>query len=156
MSLDLLNLLPPERVRVALPGAAKDDVLREMVALASGASAVVDTEGLLRDVLAREEVISTGVGQGLALPHARTEAVRETVAAFATLDRGVDYDALDGEPVRLVLLLAGPQGEHGRHLRLLSRISRVMSGAGTRQRLLAARTPRDVLDVIAAAESDLK
>ena len=155
MADDLLHLLPPERIRVALAAPTKADVLREMAALASGADAVTDAESLLRDVEAREAVISTGVGQGLALPHARTTAVSETVVAFATLAEPVDYDALDGAPVRLVLLLAGPESERSRHLRLLSRVSRVMADDETRQRLLAAATPHEVLEVIAEAEAAL-
>lgn len=126
-----------------------------MAALAATSSAVTSARQLLADVEAREARMSTGVGQGLALPHARTNAVRETVAAFATLATPVDYDALDGDPVRLVLLMAGPEAERSGHVRLLSRVSRLMSAPNVREGLLAARTAEAVLDTFRDAEASL-
>ena len=152
----LSTLLTPQRVRVGLDASSKSDVLRAMVSLAARSSEVRDWRKLLADVQAREALISTGVGQGLALPHARTDAVTETVAAFATLAEPVDYASLDGAPVRMVLLIAGPEHQKTQHLRLLSRASRVMADPDTRQRLLDAPSSDSVLDVLADAEDDLR
>lgn len=151
----LSSLLSPERIRVGLRVDSKDDVLREMVRLVENDSVVLDPVALLRAVQSREALISTGVGQGLGLPHARTSAVSGTVLAFATLEEPVDYDALDGRPVQMVVLLAGPERERGEHVRLLSRISRVVADATIRNRLLKAESVGGVLDAIADAETSL-
>ena len=151
----LLTLLDTSRIAVSLDAPTKPDVLHALSGLAATSSAVTDPEMLLEDITAREALISTGVGQGIALPHARTSAVTETVAAFATLAEPVEYDALDGEPVRLVLLIAGPDSERHHHVRLLSRVSRVLSDAETRDRLGASTGAADVLSAFADAEARL-
>ena len=153
--LALADLLAPERIGVCLRTAGKADAIARLVALISGAEAVVDVARLGADVRAREAQMSTGVGEGLALPHARTPAVTATVAAFATLDPAVGFDALDGKPVRLAFLLAGPEADRGRHLRLLSRVSRLMSAPALRERLYAASAPGEVLEAIRDAEAAL-
>lgn len=153
--LSLADLLASDRVGVCLEAADKADVLDRLLALVATAEAVVDPDRLGADVRAREAQMSTGVGQGLALPHARTSAVSETVAAFATIDPPVDFDSLDGEPVRLAFLLAGPEADRARHLRLLSRVSRLMSDPALRQRLYDASEPADVLNAIRDAEAAL-
>ena len=150
----LSSLLAPERVRVGLVAATKADVLRAVVALAATSPAVCDAARLLADVEAREATLSTGVGDGLALPHARSPALTETLAAMVTLAAPVPFDALDGAPVRLVLLLAGPDGDPGAHVRLLSRVSRLLSRASVRDRLLAATDPADFCAALADAEEE--
>ncbi len=154
--LTLSSLLPPERVQVGLDAETREQVFDALVALACTSPAVDDAAQLRDAVDEREHRMSTGVGQGLALPHARTSAVTETIAAFATLARPIPYDALDGAPVRLVLLLAGPEGERGRHVRILSRVSLVMSDDGVRQRLAEARSQDEVLGEIREAEAHLR
>ena len=151
----LSSLLAPARVHVGLAAATKGDVLRAVVGLAATSPAVRDAVRLLADVEAREATLSTGVGDGLALPHARSAAVTDTVAAMATLAAPVAFDALDGAPVRLVLLLAGPDGDPGAHVRLLSRVSRLLSRAGVRDRLLAATDAADFCAALADAEAAL-
>ena len=151
----LTDLLTPDRVRVQWAAATKGEVLDRMVALVASAPAVRDAARLGADVVAREAQMSTGVGGGLALPHARTPAVERTVAAFATLAAPVEYDALDGRPVRLVLLLAGPEGDRGRHVRLLARVSLLLADPAVRDRLLAAPSAAAALDAIREAEAAL-
>jgi PTS system fructose-specific IIA component len=150
--LSVSALLAPGRVRVGLPGATKEDVIEGVVGLLAGAPAVTDLRRVRADVFGREALMSTGVGKGLALPHARTGAVTETVAAFAVTAAPMDYGAFDGEPVRLVLLLLGPEAERGTHVRLLSRISRLMSDDAFRARLVTAPTSQAVLDAFREAE----
>ncbi|MFN3596783.1 MAG: PTS sugar transporter subunit IIA [Rubricoccaceae bacterium] len=154
-SRSLASVLAPARVRVGLHAADKDDLLRAMVALVDDAPAVRDAARLLEDVRARETLMSTGVGHGLALPHARTPAVVETVAAFATLAEPVAYDALDGEPVRLVLLLAGPEADRRDHVRLLGRVSRLLASADMLAALAAAPDADAVYALFREAEGNL-
>ncbi len=136
---------------MGLVAASKMDLLQQMVALVTDDRA----DDVLEAVLTRERVISTGVGQGFALPHARTSAVGDTRASLAILADPVDYDALDEMPVRIVLLMAGPEAARGTHLRLLSRISRVMADSGMRQGLLDAESVPEVLRTLADAEARL-
>jgi PTS system fructose-specific IIA component len=149
------SLLSPERVKVGLEGTDKGEIIDAVVALLDGAAGVGDLQRVREDVERREMLMSTGVGKGLALPHARSTGVSSTVAAFATTARPVDYDAFDDQPVRLVLLLVGPDAERGTHVRLLSRVSRMMSDDAFRERLLSAPDADAVLDAFARAEEEL-
>lgn len=151
-ALSVTALLAPERVRVGLAGATKAEVIGGVVGLLDGSPSITDLARVRADVLGREALMSTGVGQGLALPHARTTAVTDTVAAFAVTAGPVDYGAFDGAPVRLVLLLVGPEAERGQHVRLLSRISRLMSDDAFRARLVAAPSADAVLAAFREAE----
>lgn len=151
----LATLLASSRIRVGLHTTSKSAVLADLVDLAATSEAVRDADRLLEAIEAREARLSTGVGQGIAFPHARTGAVTETVVVFATLAEPVDFESLDGEPVRLVLLLAGPEREPKGHLRLLSRASRLFSDPAIRERLLEAGAPDEVLEVFTEAETAL-
>ncbi|HLT48207.1 MAG TPA: PTS sugar transporter subunit IIA [Rubricoccaceae bacterium] len=154
-ALSVASLLAPERVQVGLPAQSKEAVIEAVIEQLGGAPAVRDL-GRVRDaVFAREAVMSTGVGKGLALPHARTDAVSDTVAAFAVTAGPVDYGALDGQPVRLVFLLVGPEGERSTHVRLLSRISRLMNRDAFRARLLQARDAEAVLAAFREGEEEI-
>jgi PTS system fructose-specific IIA component len=153
-SLSIAHLLTPETVRVKMPGGTKDDVLNAVIDLLEGAEGVVDLAQVRRDVFAREQQMSTGVGMGLALPHARTSAVADTVAAFATTADGVPFAAHDGQPVSMIFLLVGLEGERSRHIRLLGRISRLMNRDAFRQRLLAATTSAEALTLFRDADAE--
>ena len=148
-------LLAPERIQVGLSEHGKEAVIGAVVDLLASAPEVVDLARVSADVFEREAVMSTGVGKGLALPHARTSGVTGTVAAFAVTAHPVDYGALDGQPVRLVFLLAGPDTEHGTHIRLLSRISRLMNDDAFRTRLTEATDSEAVLACFQEAEDHL-
>ena len=131
----LAELLHPDRVGVALPVDTKGAALEAALDRVAVCPEVRDADRLAADVRAREAVLSTGVGQGLALPHARTPAVGATVATLCTLAAPVDWGAIDGEPVDLVLLFAGPENERAGHVKLLAHVSRVLSGPEARRRL---------------------
>jgi fructose PTS system EIIA component len=148
-------LLDPTRIRVGLPERSKVTVIDAVVDFLAGAPEVIDLDRVRADVFEREAVMSTGVGKGLALPHARTPAVRNTVAAFAVTAHPVDYGALDGHPVRLVFLLAGPDTQRGTHVRLLSRLSRLMNNDAFRAELLNAEDAQAILACFEAAEARL-
>jgi len=155
-TLSLAELLRPEAVRVGLPGASKQEALDALIALLIPAPEVEDLAQVRADVLAREEQMSTGVGKGLALPHARSAAVTETVAAFAVTEQPIAYGAIDGKPVRLLFLLVGPEEARSRHIKLLSRISRLMNRDAFRESLLAANSSEDVFELFRSAEAELE
>ncbi|MEM0963816.1 MAG: PTS sugar transporter subunit IIA [Bacteroidota bacterium] len=147
-----VDLLAPERIAVCVEAASRMDVIAGCAQRISASDPAIDAEQLVADLQAREATLSTGVGDGIAIPHARTPAVTRTTAAVATLQTAVDWDAIDGAPVDLVVVFAGPKGDRAAHIRLLAQISRVLSTSGVRQQLAAARTEAEVLDALAAAE----
>ena len=147
------SLLPAEHVLVGLDAATKEDVVRALVRAVAASDAVADADRLEGDVLAREAQMSTGVGHGVALPHARSGAATATVAALATLRRPVDFASFDGEPVEIAVLLAGPEAERGGHVRLLSRLSILLSDGALRGRLREARTPAEAAAALRDAEA---
>lgn len=148
-------LLTEENVRLGVEASDKTALIRTLVA----ALAVDPDEDLGRvteAVLEREAVLSTGVGYGVALPHAKTGAVDETRVLFAITASPIEYDAFDGEPVRLVFLVIGPTRSSRLHIQILGRISRILNNEQVRTRLIEAETASDVIAVIESAEAKLK
>lgn len=155
-TLSITELLRPELIRLGLGGSSKEEVVDATIDILDGASEVLNLDEARADVWAREEQMSTGVGNSLALPHARSGAVRGTVLAFATTAEPIEFGSIDGEPVRLVFLMLGPKAAVDRHVRLLGRISRIMARPAVRQRLLDAGDPEEVLRVLVEAEDALE
>ena len=149
----LTDLLDSERVRVPLASVQKDQLLRELVDLVMGPGQESRSDEVLRAVLEREQVLSTGIGGGVAIPHAKTDAVSTLRIAAGRTASGVDFDALDGEPVRICFLLVGPEAEAGAHVKALSRIARVVRRESVRERLTGATTVDEFLRVLDQAEA---
>jgi mannitol/fructose-specific phosphotransferase system IIA component (Ntr-type) len=103
-------------------------------------------------IVDRERLMSTGIGNGVALPHGKSDVVDESIAAVATLASPIDYDSLDDKPVSIIILLVGPEGSVGLHLRLLSRISRMVGSEQFRSSLLTAKSAADVLALFSGNE----
>ncbi len=155
MDTQLANLLTPETVLVGLQAASKLEALDTLIDLVGAHPAVVDLDMVKQDVLDRESIMSTGVGQGLALPHAKTSGVTETIAAFAIAKNPVDYGAIDQQPVRLLFLLLGPEDARSQHIKTLSRISRLMNRAHIRNALMEAADASEVLEILDGGEMEL-
>lgn len=149
------HFLTPQTVRVGLPGETKEEVLDNLIGLLEGQTQVRDLEEVRQAVLNREAVMSTGVGKRLALPHAKTSAVTGTVAAFATTAVPIDFGAIDNQPVTLLFLLVGTEEAKSQHIKLLSRVSRLMNRDAFRERLLTAGAPEEVLQLFEEGESEL-
>ncbi len=146
------ELLTPAAIRVALPGQTKEEVIAALLDVLQGHPAIEDLDAVRQAIWAREEIMSTGVGKGLGLPHAKTPAVRRAVAAFAVTKQPVDFGAIDDQPVRLLFLLVGTEEAKSEHIRILSRVSRLMNREALRQRLLEASTPEAVVALFREAE----
>lgn len=154
-SLLIIPLLTPNRVCVGLHGHTKDDIIDALVDVLGGEAMVTDLEAVRRSVFAREQIMSTGVGKGLALPHAKTDGVSAMVAVLAITENDIDFEALDHQPVRIVFLLAGTKAAKAEHVRVLSRISRLINDDSFREHLLEARDAAHALEMIEAAERAL-
>lgn len=149
----LSDLLTPERVRVPLRGDSKEALLEELVGVLGEAGAIRDPDDVLRAVRERERVLSTGVGSGVAIPHGKSEAAPGLAMAAGLTAAPVEFDALDGGPVRLLFLLVGPDSAAGEHVKALSRISRLVRRDAFRERLAAAATPEEFVAIVAEAEA---
>lgn len=153
--LEIHDLLSPETVQVGLPGSTKEEVLEHVIELLDGHPAVRDLQDVREAVLARERMMSTGVGKGLALPHAKTPSARESVAAFAITREPIDFGSIDSTPVRLIFLLVGTEAAKSEHIKILSRVSRLMNRERFRDRLLNVKEEKEVLAIFESGESDL-
>ena len=147
--IDLKDHLDPARVR-DLVAKTKDAALEEMVGMVCTSDAVTDRAALLSAVRERERVLSTGIGLGIAIPHAKIPGVSRFVVAVGRQPSGIDFDAIDGRPVTLVVLIAGPQDAQDRYLRLLARLSGRLKQDDVRKKILAAKTPDEIVGILSA------
>lgn len=148
----LSELLTRDRVVLPLVAHDKSGVIAELTR-----RLVDQAGGGYQDVLAavqdREAVLSTGIGFGVAIPHARAPGVRELCMVCGVSRNSIPFDAIDGEPVRLFFLIVGPESSAGLHVKLLSRIARLVRREGVRQRLVEAKTADEFYDVLVDAEA---
>jgi mannitol/fructose-specific phosphotransferase system IIA component (Ntr-type) len=148
----LTDLLTIERIKIPLVSRTKDDVLRELVNLIANGRDDHQRNELLRAVREREAVLSTGIGNGVAIPHGKSALVPDLRMAVGTIHEPVEFDALDGQPVHLVFLLIGPESAAGPHIKALSRIARLIRNDDVRKSLLAAESPQQFLETLRLAE----
>lgn len=135
-----------------LKGSTKEELINELINLFKGDKNVNDIEGVRKAVLEREKIMSTGVGKGFAIPHAKTDSVNEIIAGFGKLKTPVDFNSLDKEPVNLIMLLVAKESQVGPHIKLLSRISRMVNNDEFRAALLNAETESEILSVFEEEE----
>lgn len=147
----LTELLTPIRIRVPLQARDKEGVLRELVDLLLDGDGV-RVDRVLGAVMERERQFPTGIGYGVAVPHGKTAALDTLRVVAGTTTVPVPYETIDGEPVRLFFLLAGPDSLSGQHVKVLSRISRLVRREPIRHRLLTATTPQEFYRALCAAE----
>ena len=141
---------------IALNGAAqsKQEVIHKMVDLMEATGKLADRETYEKAVFAREEEGTTGIGEGIAIPHAKTDAVKAPGLAAMVLKDGVDYASLDGQPVHLIFLIAAPNTEDNVHLDVLARLSTLLMDDDFRKSLLNASTKAEFLQAVDRAEQE--
>ncbi len=149
----ITDILSEQAIRTDLPGNSKEEVINAMIDLAATQKVVQDKERMRAAIFERERIMSTGVGSGFAIPHGKTDAVSDIVAAFAVTAQPIDYQSLDDQPVRLVFLLVGRDNMVGPHIKLLSRISRLMNKEDFRNTLLQAKTSAEILEAFRQEEA---
>jgi PTS system nitrogen regulatory IIA component len=146
--LKVLDFLDTSAVVVDLVATTKKGVLEELVALLARTGKVKDAKATVDILLEREKLGSTGIGQGIAIPHAKTDQTEQVTAAFGLSRRGVQFDALDGEPAYIFFLLVAPPDAAGLHLKALARISRLLKDKFFRQSLRDVKDASEVLKII--------
>lgn len=144
----LLDFLDPSAICLDLKSPAKKEALHELCQLLHSGSKINDAPAVVEALMAREKMGSTGIGQGVAIPHGKATAAEKLVAALGLSRRGVDFESLDGEPVHVIFMLVSPQNGGADHLKALARISSLLKDKFFRQALKDAKTVDDVLKVI--------
>jgi len=147
------DILTPERIKVPLVGATRREVVEELVDLLVGTGDLSDRDEVLAAVFSREQTRSTGIGSGLAMPHAKTSQVSDLIMAVGVCAEPVDFDSIDGVGVRFVVMLIGPEEMTPRHIRVLTRITSMMSFASVRGKLLEAESADALYEVICRHEA---
>jgi len=149
----LTDLLTIDRIKIPLNAGTKDDVLRELVQVI-GSHGVDEPDEVLRAVREREAVLSTGIGNGVAIPHGKSSQVPDLVMAAGRTAAPVEFDSLDGQPVQLLFMLIGPETAAGPHIKALSRISRLIRQDHVRQTLVNAKTAEEFYKALKEAEAN--
>jgi fructose-specific phosphotransferase system IIA component len=145
--MDIYGMLSPERIIMNLESGSKRDALIEIVNNLGKSEGVTDVEALKKAILEREEIMSTGVGLTIAVPHAKLSSVKSFTLGLARSDRGIDYDSLDGQPVRIIVTIAAPDNDQNTYLRVLAAVMHVLRNEDNRKSILAASSPDAVIQV---------
>lgn len=140
----ICDILSVNHIKGEIESTKKEEVIEELVNLLADDESVKDLDEIKKSVLEREEIMSTGVGKGFAIPHSKTSYVKGIVACFGKSSKSIEFNALDGEPVNLVFVLVGQDNMVGPHIKLLSRISRMMNKDEFREALLKATTSEEI------------
>ncbi len=151
----LIDILKPENIKVPLESLSKNDAIAELVNLLAKNGDVTDAKKVLDAVLERESTRTTGIGNGLAIPHGKCAATKDLVMAIGRAGTPIDFQAIDGRPVSLIWLLTSPPDKTGPHIHALARISRLMTIDKFRQSLGLAKTSQEVFDMIMKQDESL-
>lgn len=150
--MNIKDLMVKEAMIMDLQATDKKGAIDEMVQKMFDAGRISDIETYKEGILAREAQTSTGLGDGIAMPHAKNSAVKEATVLFAKSQKGVDYEALDGQPTYLFFMIAAPEGANDTHLQALAALSRLLIDADFVGKLKEANTPEEVQDLFQTAE----
>lgn len=147
-----MNKLPKkEQIKLELDGESKGDVIKELIELIDKSGNLTSVEEFHKDILAREKKGSTGMGKGVAIPHVRSHAVRETTLAFARAKEGVEFNSLDGDLAKLFFMIAVPKQGSQEYLNTLAHLSQQLRHDEFRKKLLTAETKEEVRTILKKA-----
>jgi PTS system nitrogen regulatory IIA component len=144
----ILDILKKDCIIPELRSQNKEGVLEELTGALSSFKAALNREALVEILLERERLGSTGIGDGIAIPHGKIQDLDELILSFGRSTRGIDFDSMDGRPTHLFFLLIAPENSAGIHLRALAKISRLLKSAHFRQRLMEAENREEIFQVI--------
>ncbi|MDP6418072.1 MAG: PTS sugar transporter subunit IIA [Candidatus Krumholzibacteria bacterium] len=148
----LCDYLDESRIFLGLEAGEKNALFAQALGQLEESDLVRDTGQVLRDLELREEIMSTGIGEGVAIPHAQSSGVLQMHLVFLRPSTPLDFDAVDGRPVDLIFLILGPEEQGSDHVKILARISRLIHGEPLRKKLREAGSPAEVLSAIRSHE----
>ena len=144
----IIELFDESTIKLDLQGGTKDEIIAEMIDVLDKGGVLADKEEYKKAIYAREEQSSTGLGFDMAIPHAKTAAVKTARVAFGKSEKGFDFEAEDGKPAHLIFMIAATDTDSNLHLQALATLSRNLIKAPFREKLLAATTPEEVMNVL--------
>lgn len=150
----ITELLKKQSIELGVKAASKEEAIDRLIALMDAGGRLNDRVGYKEGILARESLGSTAIGEGIAIPHAKVEAVKEPGLAAITVPEGVDYEAFDGSLSNLIFMIAAPAGGEDVHLEALSRLSTLLMNPGFKEALIHAGSKEEFLEVIDQAETE--
>ena len=146
--MSISDVLKQENIALCLEAVSKEEALEKLTELLYQNGKLNDKQAFLEDVLKREAVSTTGIGNGIAIPHGKSSSVKETTVAIGRLSRETEWESVDDQPVQLVVLLAvNDQDKNGVHVRLLSEMARKLASAENCRQLLEAKTAEEIITV---------
>src|SRR5256885_9013416 len=151
----LTEILKPQNIKIPLEARNKTDAIGELVKVLAASGDIADSKKVLDAVLERESTRTTGIGNGLAIPHGKCNGAKDLVMAIGKAGTPIDFQAIDGRPVTLIWLLTSPPDKTGPHIHALARISRLMTIDKFRQALANAKTSQEIYDAIVQQENAL-
>jgi fructose-specific phosphotransferase system IIA component len=150
----LTQVLQTNCVKVPVEGRDKEAVITELVDLLEASGALMDRDVALEAVLTRERIQSTGTGAGIAIPHGKCNAVKEVVMAIGIAREPIEFESIDGQPVKILFLLVSPADQTGPHIQALAAISKLMINEQFRHKLEQADCADDVYTLLSTPESE--
>jgi mannitol/fructose-specific phosphotransferase system IIA component (Ntr-type) len=143
----LSDYLPEKHITIGLKGTRKIEIIEELLKLMQQLDLVQDYETALNDILSREGYLSTGLENGLAIPHAKTKGMSELAMVFGISKNGVEFETLDGKPAHMIFLVLSPVDTSGPHIQALALISRNLKNAAVRSQIINASTEKEVAEI---------
>jgi fructose-specific phosphotransferase system IIA component len=148
MDMRLTDVLKEDLINISLSGDNRNDCIKELISRLDTTKAISNAEKIFQAVLEREKIMTTGVGNGIAIPHCKHPDSPEFAVCLGIQPKGVDFESIDKKSVKIIFLLVGPENNPGLHIKLLSRISRLMSNEDLRQQLLACKSDKEAFELI--------
>jgi len=148
----ITEFLDKKGIKIGLKASEKDDALKELVDVLAGVKEIGDKKTIVRALVERENLGSTGIGQGIAIPHGKTDRVKEIVAVLGISTRGVNFESLDGELVYIFFLIVAPKETAGPHLKALAQISRLLRDSFFCDLLKQCKSAEEVYELIQREE----
>ncbi len=146
--MNIAEVLKKERIDLKVSAQTKKEALEKLTELLDRSGALTDKAAFLGDVLRREEISTTGIGNGIAIPHGKSASVAETTVAIGRLENAVEWESVDDKPVKLVVLLAVSESDKGTsHVKLLSNMARKLASEKNCRRLLEAQNAEELIDI---------
>jgi fructose PTS system EIIBC or EIIC component len=149
----LTDILLSDYIKIPLDAKNRDEAIKNLIALLGEHEAIEDTDQAYKAVLDREKIMTTGVGNGIAIPHCKDSSCPNFAVAMGVHAKGLDFESIDKKNVRIVFLLVGPENNPGLHIKLLSRISRLMSNEDLREEILDCKTAEEALNLLQEEEN---
>lgn len=144
----ILNVLTEDLVEINIKAKSKKEILAKMLEIACKSGKVKDKRQAMRDVEEREALSSTGMQNGIAIPHGKTDAVDELIACVGITQKPIPFDSIDGKPANIFLMTLSPKDQGGQHIRFLSEIAKLLKDDKRRVNMLNAKSNKELLQII--------